>query len=165
MSLPGGDALPLKILSEKLTPIECPTRGLINFPCAICQECEIGTVDVQFEDGVLIENTVNSILIHMELPMRGNDAVELAALEALKAQLSEKIAPIQKGTWEGGDFSILLTDELVKDKVLVSNIERFVAEFPREWSRLSVDAKRKITEWAKASSKQLAHKYFREISF
>jgi hypothetical protein len=160
----SDDALPLTILSDKLKPIECPTRGYINFPCAICQECEIGVVDVQFEDGVLIENTVNSILIHLELPMRTGDAVERAALESLKAQLSEIISAIQKGTWEGGDFSILLTDELVKDKTLVSNIERFVAEFPQEWRRLSVEAKRKITEWAKNNSKQLAHKYFREVT-
>ena len=92
--------------------------------------------------------------------MRTEDPVEKAALIALKSQMSEKIAAIQKGHWEGGDFSILLTDELVKDKVLVANIERFVSEFPREWSMLAVQAKRKITEWAKTSSKQLAHKYF-----
>lgn len=158
-----GDLIKLEMV-DKLQPIECPTRGYINFPCAICQECEIGTVDVQMEDGLLIENTVNSILIHMELPMRDDDPVERAALISLKAQMSEKIAAIQKGHWEGGDFSILLTDELVKDKVLVANIERFISEFPREWSMLAVQAKRKITEWAKTSSKQLAHKYFREVS-
>ena len=156
-----GDYVELP-MAEKLKPIECPTRGFINFPCAICQECEIGAVDLQFDKGILIENTVNSILIHLELPMRKDDPIEKSILDSLKAGLATKISAIQKGTWEGGDISFLLTDEMVKDKSLVENTRRFIYDFPGLWSQLAIEGKRQLTEWSKNNTNKLAHRYFKE---
>ena len=147
---------------DKLREIECPSRGNINFPCAVCQECEIGVVDVQMGDGVLIENTVNSILIHLELPIR-DDAVEKAILLSLKSALSEKVPSVQKGTWDGGELSILITTDMINDKALISNIKSFLKGFPLEGRHLAIQARRALTDWAQKNSAQLAHKYFREL--
>lgn len=155
-----GDYIEL-VMIDKLKPIECPTRGFINFPCAICQECDIGVVDLQFEKGILIENTVNSILIHLELPIR-DDPVEKAILSLLKAGLAAKISAIQKGDWEGGDISFLLTDEMAKNKELIENIRRFIYDFPGEWRQLAIGAKRQLKEWSESNANKLAHRYFKE---
>ncbi len=147
---------------ENLKAIECPQRGGINFPCAICQECEIGQVTLTAGDGYMIENTVNSILIHLELQVQ-DDPVEQAALKILKQRLSEKIPAIQRGSWELGDFQIMLTNDMVHDKQLVENVKRFMKEFPGQARQLMIGAKRAITRWSDNEVKQLAHRYFREI--
>jgi len=147
---------------DNLAPIECPQRGDINFPCVICQECEIGEVIMTSGDGYMIENTVNSILIHMELGIQ-DDPLERAALQFIKNGLSEKIPAIQKGRWEMGEFQIMLTDSMVEDKELVDNVKKFMEEFPRQFRQMMIGAKRALSTWAEKETKQLAHRYFREM--
>ncbi|MHA2170231.1 MAG: hypothetical protein ACXAB7_10095 [Candidatus Kariarchaeaceae archaeon] len=148
---------------ENLKPIECPTRGGINFPCAVCKECEIGAVALTFGDGYLVENTVNSILIHIELQMRDDD-LERAALQLLKTKLSQSVPVIQKGNFEEGDIAILITDELGKDIQLVNDIAKFIKQFPSQWRRLAIDAKRAITNWSESNATQIIHNFFRMSS-
>ena len=147
---------------ENLQPIECPTRGKINFPCVICQECEIGEVTMSIGTGYMVENTVNSILIHMELNLQ-DDPIEKAALQILKNGLTQKIPAIQKGEWELGDFQIMLTNDMVQDKELIQNVQTFMAEFPRQFRQLIIGAKRALTRWSENEVKQIAHKYFKEM--
>ncbi|MHA2249203.1 MAG: hypothetical protein ACXAD7_02520 [Candidatus Kariarchaeaceae archaeon] len=154
----SGDLISLEEVSN-LKSIECPKRGGINFPCAICKECDIGAVTLTFGDGYLVENTVNSILIHLELQMR-DDQLEQIALGFLKAKLSEKIPAIQKGNWEEGDIAILLTNEMAKEVQLVNDVAKFIKDFPPTWRMLAIQAKRAITNWSETNVKQIGHKYF-----
>ena len=156
-----GNVIQLEEIYD-LKPIQCPQRGGINFPCVICKQCEIGDVTLTFGDGYLVENTVNSILIHIPLEM-SEDVVEKAALDYLKAKLSEKVPPIQRGDWDEGDVAIMITNDMAKDLELVKNVENFLKEFPNQWRSLAVQAKRQLKTWADNNAKQLAHKYFREI--
>lgn len=147
---------------ENLKAIECPQRGGINFPCAICQECEIGEVTMTVGDGFMIENTVNSVLIHMELAVQADDPIEQAALKILKQGLSEKVSAIQRGKWEMGDFQIMLTNDMITDKQLIEDVKKFMEEFPRQVRQMMIGAKRALTRWSDTEVKQLAHRYFRE---
>jgi len=146
---------------ENLKAIECPQRGGINFPCAICQECEIGEVTMTIGTGYTVENTVNSVLIHMELAVQ-DDPIEQAALKILKQGLSKKISAIQRGNWEMGDFQIMLTNDMVSDKQLIEDVKKFMEEFPSQVRQMMIGAKRALTRWSETEVKQLAHKYFRE---
>lgn len=147
---------------KNLKPIQCPSRGGVNFPCVICKECEIGAVTETFGSGYLAENTVNSVLFHISVDLR-DDGVEEIALSFLKASLSKLVPIIQKGDWDEGDLAILITDEQAKDKVLVDNAAKFISDFPNQWRMLAVQAKRAITNFSDTNAKQLAHKYFQEL--
>ena len=157
----SGEVISLEELGS-LNPIECPIRGKINFPCAICKQCDIGEVTLTFGDGYLAENTVNSVLYHISLDMR-DDPVEKAALGLLKAQLSEKVPAIQKGEWDEGDLAILITDDMAKDENLVTGVAKFIQEFPQTWRMLAIEAKRSLATWAQTNAKQSLHKYFRDV--
>ncbi|MCH8906424.1 MAG: hypothetical protein IH840_04970 [Candidatus Heimdallarchaeota archaeon] len=161
-SLVVDDLISIELIS-KFEAIKCPMRGGINFPCVICQECEIGTVDIVIEDGVMIENTVNSMIIHLELPMRENDPIEQAALALLRQKLSEKLSVIQKGEWEGGEIAIMLTDGMKDDNILRQNVNKFIRDFPTEWRRLAIQAKRELTDWSEKHAKQIARAYFNKM--
>ncbi len=147
----------------QIKPIECPNRGGINFPCVICKECDIGIASITLEDNYIVESTVNSVLIHMMLNMKENDPVEKAALKMLKGQLSKLIPPIQRGDWDEGDLSILITTELIDDKDLLNNIDHFVKGFPTIWRKLAVEAKRALTKWSETNANSIAHQFFREL--
>lgn len=150
---------------ERLKPIECPKRGLINFPCVICQECEIGEVTMTSGDGYMVENTVNSVLIHLELNIQPDDPLEKAALKSLKNSLSEKIPAIQRGDWELGEFQIMITNDMISsDKLIVNNVSRFVEEFPRQFRQLMITAKRTLSNWSDKEAGKYAHLYFKEVS-
>lgn len=144
----------------QLKPIECPQRGGVNYPCVVCQECEIGEVTMTFGEGYLVENTVNSILIHLELPVQ-DDPLEKAVLKILKGQLSEKIPAIQKGDWEAGDLQIMLTDSMVRNPQLINDVGNFINQYPPQFRQFVIAAKRQLTTWSAKQSEQLAHKFFR----
>jgi hypothetical protein len=157
-----SNLLTLEHLAD-LKPIECPTRGYINFPCAICKGCEIGAVEITFEEGLLIEKTVNSILLHILLDKIENDPLELLSLKFLKTSLSKIVPIIQKSDWEEGDLTIMLTDETKDDIELIQNVSNFLEGFPQSWRQMAVQAKRALTNWSNQNAKQLAHKYFKVL--
>lgn len=158
----SGDLINIEEVST-LKAIECPTRGGINFPCAICKSCEIGQVALTFGDGYLVENTVNSLLIHIELQMTDDD-LERISLNYLKAKISENVPPIQKGNWEEGDLAILITNDMVSDVQLINDIAKFIKEFPPQWRRMAIEAKRTIKNWSDSSARQVTHEFFKQSS-
>lgn len=157
-----SDLLTLEYVAD-LKPIECPTRGYINFPCAICKSCDIGVVELSFEEGILIEKTVNSILVHILLDKIENNSLEKISLTYLKTSLSKIIPIIQKSDWEEGDLTIMLTDETKDDIELIQNVSNFLEGFPQNWRQMAVEAKRAMSNWANQNAKQLGHKYFKVL--
>lgn len=149
---------------KDLKPIECPTRGMINFPCVICKECDIGAVMLTFSEGVLIETTVNSVLIHLSLDIQDNQAFEKQALKALKANISKIVPYVQKGDWEEGDLTIMITDEKKDDETMIKHINNFLVEFQIEWRKLAIEANRMVRDWSERIAKQISLKYFKELS-
>ena len=148
---------------ENLKSIECPQRGGINFPCAICQECDIGEMTLTSGNGYVVENTVNSVLIHVELNIQKDDPLEQAALKALKNSLSEKVSFIQKGDWELGEFQILLSNDMIKNMEVIGQVESFIEDFPKQFRKLMIDAKRALTTWSEKEATAFAHKHFRNL--
>ncbi len=158
----NSDLLTLEHVAD-LKPIECPTRGYINFPCAICKNCEIGAVELTFEEGVLIEKTVNSILVHLLLDKVEGHSLEKISLTFLKASLSKIVPIIQKSDWEEGDLTIMLTDDTKDDAELIQNVSNFLEGFPQSWRQMAVEAKRALTNWANQNAKKLGHRYFKVL--
>lgn len=147
-----------------MKPIECPTRGKINFPCVICQECEIGMAEQNFGDGVLIESTVNSVLVHLNLELKENTPMEKYVLGLLKASLSNVVPYVQKGDFELGDLTIMITDDKKDDADMVDHINKFLTGFIIQWRQLSIESNRIMKDWADRIGKKLAAQYFKEIT-
>ena len=142
----------------------CPSRGGVNFPCVVCKECEIGEVVLTFSEGVLIETTVNSVLIHLSLDMKDNQVFEKQALKSLKANISKIVPYVQKGDWEEGDLTIMVTDAKKDDAEMIEHINNFLVEFQIEWRKLAIEATRMFRDWSERIAKKLALKYFKELS-
>ncbi|MDH5401040.1 MAG: hypothetical protein OEY49_01005 [Candidatus Heimdallarchaeota archaeon] len=155
------ELITLKNLSE-LTPIQCPSRGNVNFPCVICKECEIGNVEITFGDHYLVENTVNSILIHINMDIQP-DPLEKVALNLVKNDFSKKIPAIQRGDWEEGDIAIMITNDMIADSGMIQNLVKFIHDFPKQWRQISIDAKRQMNKWSATQVNQLSHRYFRGV--
>ncbi len=133
---------------KELKPIECPQRGGINFPCVICRECEIGDVTTSFEEHLILESTVNSVLVHIDLGLKErNDDIEKFSLKRVKIGLSKAIPAIQRSDWEEGDITIMIDDEMAKDPVTLQKIHYFINTFHREWPRFASQAKQAFTKW------------------
>lgn len=145
---------------KELKPIECPSRGGINFPCVICRECEIGSVMTTFEEDMLIETTVNSMLIHINLGVEErNDDIEKFALKRVKASLAKEIPPLQKGSWMEGDITIMVDDGMASDPVTVQKIQWLINTFPKQWPRHAIGAKQAFTRWESQLTKEISFNY------
>ncbi len=149
---------------KELKPIECPSRGQINFPCVICQDCEIGLAEETFGDGVLIETTVNSILVHLNLELKENTPMEKFVLGLLKTSLSKIVPYVQKSDYELGDLTIMITDDKKDDTELIKHINDFLSGFILRWRQLSIESNRMLKDWADRIGKQLAAQYFKEVT-
>jgi hypothetical protein len=145
---------------KELKPIECPSRGGINFPCVICRECEIGTVMTTFEEDMLIETTVNSVLIHINLGIEErNDEIEKFALKRMKSSLSKEIPYLQKSSWDEGDVTLMIDDSVTSDQVNIQKIQYFINSFPKEWPRYAIGAKQAFSKWETQSTKEIAFNF------
>ncbi len=144
---------------RSLSPIECPTRGGINFPCAVCRECEIGSVTQTFEEDMLIESTVNSVLVHLNLDV--GDEFERFVLKRLKTELSKQIPAVQKGDWDEGDISILVDDALASNEDELKKIEWLLWYLPRNWKQMAISAKQTFSKWEAQTVKQIVFHYNR----
>ncbi len=140
-----------------LKPIECPSRGGINFPCAICRECEIGAVTQTFEENMLIESTVNSVLIHINLDL--GDEFERFVLKRLKSELSKNIPQVQKGDWDEGDITILVDDALSQNEESLKKIEWLLWYLPNKWKQLAISAKQVFSKWENQTVKQIVFQF------
>ena len=140
-----------------LKPIECPSRGGINFPCAICRECDIGSVTQTFEENMLIESTVNSVLIHLNLEI--GDEFERFVLKRLKSELSKQIPQVQKGDWDEGDITILVDDALSQNEEDLRKIEWLLWYLPNKWKQLAISAKQVFSKWESQTVKQIVFQF------
>lgn len=148
----------LKLIDDfnSLKPIECPQRGGINFPCVICRECEIGEIKLEIIGNKIIEKTVNSILIHIELGMRKDDELEKFALKRLKAGLSKKHSWIQRSEWEEGDVTVMVDNNMAENEKSFNQIIHFLNFFPQNWRRYVTGAKQAFTKWENQSVKEIS---------
>ncbi len=142
---------------QSLKPIECPKRGGINFPCAICRECEIGEVEMLVEDNVVVEKTVNSIMIHLNLHV--SDEFEKYALSRMKSTLSKSIQIVQKSDWDAGDFTIMVDDNMVSNEETITKVFWLVDYFQNNWKKLAISAKQIFTNWENQTAKQISFSY------
>ncbi|MCY3410915.1 MAG: hypothetical protein INQ03_04675 [Candidatus Heimdallarchaeota archaeon] len=147
-----------------MKPIECPQRGGVNFPCVICKECEIGESSLEFGDGVMIEKSVNSVLLHLSLHLKEGDPFEPFVLKLLKSSISKIVPYVQKGDWEEGDLTIMISDDKKDDAEMVEHINEFLNGFVVRWRQLSIESKRMLKDWSDRMGKQLALQYFKEFS-
>lgn len=145
---------------KNLKPIECPSRGGINFPCVVCRECEIGEVTTSFEEIIIVESTVNSILVHLDLGLaERDDDIEMFALKRLKQGLSKVIPAIQRSNWDEGDITIMIDDDMAKDPVTLQKVHYFINTFSKDWPRYATEAKQAFTKWETGKVKTIKFDY------
>ncbi len=142
---------------RNLRPIECPSRGGINFPCAVCRECEIGAVTQTFETDMLIESTVNSVLVHLNLDV--SDEFERYVLSRLKSELSRHISAVQKGDWAEGDITIMVDNVMAEDEAELRKVEWLLSYLPQNWKQMAISAKQAFGKWEAQTVKQIVFNY------
>ena len=126
-------------------PIECPKRGGIDFPCVICQECEIGTPEIILEGDILIEKTINSAIISIPLELE-NDFEEVM-LKSYLQSVGSKTSFIMKKPAEGYQVSFFIDASMVRTKQQRKQIEEFIQGFERHWKSLLARLKSVLKKW------------------
>ena len=126
-------------------PIECPKRGGIDFPCVICQECEIGTPEVILEGDMLIEKTVNSAIV--SIPLELEDDFEEMMLKSYLEKIGTKKSFIMKQPAEGYQVSFFIDSSMVKTRQQRKQVEEFILNFQRHWKSLLSRLKSLLNKW------------------
>ena len=126
-------------------PIECPKRGGIDFPCVICQQCEIGEVEVILEDDFLIEKTVNSAIVSMLLKLE--EEFEEVLLGRFLQSLGTKTSLVMKKPMEGYQVSFFIDQNAVASPEKKRKTEAFIQDFTNMWKSALTRAKSVLNKW------------------
>ncbi len=126
-------------------PIECPKRGGIDFPCVICQQCEIGEVEVILEEDFLIEKTVNSAIISMLLKLE--DEFEEVLLGRFLQSLGSKTSLVMKKPMEGYQVSFFIDQNAIASPEKKRKTETFIQDFTNMWKSAMTKAKSVLNKW------------------
>ncbi len=129
----------------EFNPIECPKRGGIDFPCVICQQCEIGEVEVILEEDFLIEKTVNSAIISMLLKLE--DEFEEVLLGRFLQSLGSKTSLVMKKPMEGYQVSFFIDQNAIASLEKKRKTETFILDFPNMWKSAMTKAKSVLNKW------------------
>ncbi len=134
--------------------IECPKRGGIDFPCVICQQCEIGAVEVILEEDFLIENTVNSAIVSMLLKLE--DEFEEVLLTRFLQSLGSKTSLVMKKPMEGYQVSFFIDQNAIATPEKRRKTEVFIREFPNMWKSAMTKAKSVLNKWERDAVQDIA---------
>ena len=128
-----------------LHQIQCPQRGGINFPCVICQACEIGKVESLFMNEIFIEKTVNSTFLSLNIELK--DDFEELLLQSYLEQIGNKTSFISKKPQPGFQVTFYIDEEMVKTQEQEEKIMKFIENFHNYWKSFVSRAKTYLNKW------------------